>query len=85
MRMTSEQLATRQAEAVATVSQDLFCSPEIIRQGPMEIWDSKASTWSARHFVLTRAGFLHWFSSMEDTSPYAAPLNLSRLSTSPEW
>jgi hypothetical protein len=78
MRATSEQLAARQAEVVSSVSQELFCSPEIIRQGPMELWQPKSSSWAAAHFVLTRAGFLHWFKSMDDVTPLEPPLNLCR-------
>uniref|UniRef100_A0A383VCY2 Uncharacterized protein n=1 Tax=Tetradesmus obliquus TaxID=3088 RepID=A0A383VCY2_TETOB len=37
MRATSEQLVARQAEAVSCAVQELFCSPEIIRQGSMEL------------------------------------------------
>jgi hypothetical protein len=32
MRATSEELALRQAESLESVAQELFCSPEIIRQ-----------------------------------------------------
>lgn len=78
MHTTSKALAERQAEAVSSVSQELFCSPEIIRQGPMDMWQSKNSTWVSAHFVLTRAGFLHWFKSMEDVVPQDTPLNLCR-------
>jgi hypothetical protein len=78
MRATSEQLALRQAEAVEGVAQELFCSPEIIRQGAMQLWQPRSSSWDARHFVLTRAGFLHCFKSMQDTAPVETPLNLSR-------
>ncbi len=46
--------------------QELFCSPEIIRQGEMSHWNARSSTWTVCHFVLTRAGFLHWFASMEE-------------------
>eukprot|EP00879_Flechtneria_rotunda_P026042 GHRR01027718.1.p1 GENE.GHRR01027718.1~~GHRR01027718.1.p1 ORF type:complete len:207 (+),score=78.50 GHRR01027718.1:616-1236(+) len=80
MCSTNQQLAARQADSVATVSQELFCSPEIIRQGPMQAWNSRTSTWTAAHFVLTRAGFLHWFSSMESVVPLDTPLNLCRCS-----
>ncbi|KAF6255933.1 hypothetical protein COO60DRAFT_1531877 [Scenedesmus sp. NREL 46B-D3] len=80
MRATSEQLAARQAEAVCCVSQELFCSPEIIRQGTMELWQPKSSSWGGAHFVLTRAGFLHWFRSMDDVAPQEPPLNLCRCS-----
>ena len=79
MRSTNQALAARQAESLSNVSQELFCSPEIVRQGPMGLWRPKTSSWEDVHFVLTRAGFLHWFSSMEDVAPQEAPLNLSRL------
>lgn len=32
MRATSEALALRQSESLAVLSQELFCSPDIIRQ-----------------------------------------------------
>lgn len=78
MRTTNQALAARQADAVSSVSQELFCSPEIVRQGPMELWRPKTSSWESVHFVLTRAGFLHWFKSMDDALPQEPPLNLCR-------
>lgn len=79
MRSTNQALAARQAESLSNVSQELFCSPEIIRQGPMGLWRPKTSSWENVHFVLTRAGFLHWFRSMEEVAPQEeVPLNLSR-------
>lgn len=59
------------------VSVELFCSPEIIRQGELEAWDGSGSVWLHGHCVLTRAGFLHWFKSADDTVP-ADTLNLAR-------
>lgn len=78
MCSTNQALAARQAEAMSNVSQELFCSPEIIRQGPMDLWRPKTSSWENVHFVLTRAGFLHWFKSMEEVTPQEPPLNLCR-------
>ncbi len=62
----AEALAARQAHAIEDASSDLFCSPEILRQGPMEIWEARGGSWLAAHCVLTRAGFVHWFKNMED-------------------
>lgn len=73
----AEALAARQAAAIEEAASDLFCSPEILRQGPMEIWDSRGGRWEAAHCVLTRAGFLHWFKSMEDAAALDV-LNLGR-------
>jgi hypothetical protein len=75
----AEALAARQAHAIEDASSDLFCSPEILRQGPMQIWDARAGAsggdWIDAHCVLTRAGFVHWFKSMEETEALDA-LNL---------
>ncbi|GBF90839.1 hypothetical protein Rsub_03693 [Raphidocelis subcapitata] len=77
----AEALAARQAHAIEDASSDLFCSPEILRQGPMHIWDARAGAsggdWLDAHCVLTRAGFVHWFKSMEHPEPLDA-LNLGR-------
>ncbi|KAI8473573.1 MAG: hypothetical protein J3K34DRAFT_410518 [Monoraphidium minutum] len=73
----AEALAARQAVSIDAASADLFCSPEILRQGPMEIWDPCGSAWRAAHCVLTRAGFLHWFAGMEEAAPLDV-LNLCR-------
>lgn len=35
----------------------------------MKQWSVLTSLWSQCHFVLTRAGYLHWFSSMEHLQP----------------
>jgi hypothetical protein len=35
----------------------------------MDRWDAKAGDWASCHFVLTRAGYLHCFGSMEDVRP----------------
>lgn len=67
-RAASSQLASRQADALEDVVQELFCSPEITRQGEMERWDPRTSTWSRRHFVLTRAGYLHCYERMSDAA-----------------
>jgi hypothetical protein len=37
MRATSEALALRQSESLAVLSQELFCSPDIIRQVRMRL------------------------------------------------
>ena len=46
----------------------------------MQYWGptsaSPRHTWLDAHFVLTRAGFLHWFRSMEDVRPLGC-LNLA--------
>ena len=33
----------------------------VIRQGEMQYLDGPIAKWTSGHFVLTRAGFLHWF------------------------
>lgn len=43
----------------------------------MHAWNPHTSAWACRHFVLTRAGFLHWFASCEEVTPLDA-LNLSK-------
>mmetsp|Transcript_19186 Transcript_19186/g.45774 ORF Transcript_19186/g.45774 Transcript_19186/m.45774 type:complete len:567 (-) Transcript_19186:252-1952(-) len=76
---TGRELASRQAESLESLTSELFCSPEILRQGPMELWNPSAAEWGEKHFVLTRSGFLHWFDSPEDVSGSDA-LNLWRCS-----
>lgn len=43
----------------------------------MQYLDTPVSRWTQGHFVLTRAGFLHWFRSVNDVEPLGC-LNLSR-------
>ncbi|GAX78348.1 hypothetical protein CEUSTIGMA_g5790.t1 [Chlamydomonas eustigma] len=69
--------AERHAQSVAGVCQELFCSQEIIRQGEMQYLDAPLSRWASGHFVLTRAGFLHWFRSIEEVQPLGT-LHLSK-------
>lgn len=76
-RETAEKLAAKQSESVRVACDELFCSPEIVRQGEMMWWDPHSSRWNPSHFVLTRAGFLHWFRSVEDVERLDG-LNLSR-------
>ena len=71
-REAAEALAGRQAASIEGVCTELWCSPEIIRQGDMQHWSpggGAGGQWLDCHFVLTRAGFLYWFRSMEDTHP----------------
>jgi len=76
---TSEELAARQADNLESVASELFCSPEILRQGAMEMWNASKMSWDEFHFVLTRSGFLHWFESTEQLLPLDG-MNLSRCS-----
>ena len=39
------------------------------RQGEMARWASGTGRWADCHFVLTRAGFLHWFAEMGSLTP----------------
>ncbi|GFR41214.1 hypothetical protein Agub_g1886 [Astrephomene gubernaculifera] len=66
---TAEGLAARQAECLHSVCHEWFCSPEIVRQGDLQIWEQTGERWRKCHFVLTRAGYLHWFSRAEDVRP----------------
>ncbi|PNH12073.1 hypothetical protein TSOC_000998, partial [Tetrabaena socialis] len=66
---TAEGLASRQAECLHSVCQQLFCSPEIARQGDLQLWEPAGERWRKCHFVLTRAGFLHWFPRVEEVRP----------------
>jgi hypothetical protein len=62
---TGDALSARQAETIGRVARELQGSPDIARQGEMERWEPGASLgagrWVRCRFVLTRAGFLHWF------------------------
>lgn len=51
----------QQKAVLASALQDLFSSPDIIRQGAMQCWDPHGSNWLQSHFVLTHAGGLHWW------------------------
>ncbi|BDA42712.1 hypothetical protein COCOBI_03-6050 [Coccomyxa sp. Obi] len=78
---TGAALGARQAEALEAASQELLCSPEIIRQGEMARWVSGSGKWTDCHFVLTRCGFLHWFNNSPPAPADIVPadsLNLSR-------
>lgn len=72
----SKELASKQAENLEQVSEELLCSPEIIRQGDMARWLPVSNMWQDCHFVLTRAGFLHWF---HDTQNFVRPLDCLNL------
>ena len=121
-KQTGATLAARQAEVLESVSQELLCSPEIIRcslpaawciacpqkegchltgvrsvlalweachllhstcslgthrQGEMAQWVPQKQQWNSLHFILTRAGFLHWCQSFEEPRPLDC-LNLVR-------
>jgi hypothetical protein len=53
---TAEGLASRQTECLHSVCHELFCSPEIVRQGDLQVWEPATERWRKCHFVLTRAG-----------------------------
>ncbi|GLI68925.1 hypothetical protein VaNZ11_013347 [Volvox africanus] len=79
---TAEGLAARQAECLHSVCHELFCSPEIVRQGDLQIWESATQRWRKCHFVLTRAGYLHWFTRAEEVRPLDS-LTLARSTFEP--
>ena len=56
----ADSLSLRQLEALEKLSRDLASSPEIMKQGLMELWDTHQGRWHPVRCVLTRAGFLHW-------------------------
>ncbi|KAG2450052.1 hypothetical protein HYH02_000156 [Chlamydomonas schloesseri] len=66
---TAEGLGARQAECLHSVCHELFCSPEITRQGDLQVWEPATERWRKCHFVLTRAGYLHWFPKAEEVKP----------------
>ncbi|KAL6765171.1 hypothetical protein V8C86DRAFT_2462524 [Haematococcus lacustris] len=70
-------LAARQAESMQAASAELFCSPEIVCQGPLELWEEAAGRWQPGHAVLTRAGFLHWLRG-DGCLPPACSIALAR-------
>lgn len=43
----------------------------------MALFHPASGRWADRHFVLTKAGFLHWLASMDELEPLDC-LNLSR-------
>ncbi|GIL72842.1 hypothetical protein Vretimale_4499 [Volvox reticuliferus] len=79
---TAEGLAARQAECLHSVCHELFCSPEIVRQGDLQIWEPATQRWRKCHFVLTRAGYLHWFTRAEEVRPLDT-LTLTRSTFEP--
>lgn len=89
-------LSARQAEATERLARDLLASAEIVRQGEMQRHHdpgaAAAGGWRAGYAVLTRAGFLHWFSAPRDGGPPGAwgpagepslGLNLARCAFDP--
>ncbi|GLC35841.1 hypothetical protein PLESTB_000499900 [Pleodorina starrii] len=66
---TAEGLAARQTECLHSVCHELFCSPEIVRQGDLQVLEPATERWRKCHFVLTRAGYLHWFTRAEEVRP----------------
>lgn len=59
---------------------DLFSSPDIIRQGNLEVRESGSAHWYSSHFVLTQAGFLYWFSGKKPGSVPTDSVNLAKSS-----
>ena len=53
-------------------------SSAVIRQGEMQYLDGPTARWAQAHFVLTRAGFLHWFRSSEQVEKPIGALSLAR-------
>ncbi|CAD7696125.1 unnamed protein product [Ostreobium quekettii] len=54
-------LGTQRKEEKTLMCGDLFSSPDIIRQGDLEMQAAGDSKWSKGHFVLTQSGFLYGF------------------------
>ena len=44
----------------------------------MQYLDGPTARWAQAHFVLTRAGFLHWFRSAEQVEKPIGALSLAR-------
>lgn len=63
-----------QPEGSGQVANQVCCC---CRQGDMARWLPVSNMWQECHFVLTRAGFLHWFHDMEHVRPLDC-LNLAR-------
>lgn len=59
---------------------DLFSSPDIVRQGTLEVRESGSPHWYPSHFVLTQAGFLYWFSGKKPGSVPTDSINLAKSS-----
>ena len=58
-RRTATNMQNQAQEIAKSLAHDLFSSAEIIRQGPLDRWNSSTSTWVPYHAVLTRRGMLH--------------------------
>jgi hypothetical protein len=58
-------LSSRQEQLVEDLWMELTSSAEIVRQGEVERYDAGKNAWIRGYAVVTRAGFLHWFSAAE--------------------
>lgn len=58
-RHTATNMQNQGQEITKSLAHDLFSSAEIIRQGPLDRWNSSTSSWIPYHAVLTRRGILH--------------------------
>lgn len=74
-------LGTQKKEESSLRCGDLYSSPDIIRQGDLELWDSDENRWVGGHFVLTQAGFLYGMLGKDKACPIpSCTLSLARCS-----
>ncbi|GMH33992.1 hypothetical protein BSKO_01826 [Bryopsis sp. KO-2023] len=59
---------------------DLFSSPDIIRQGSLEVRETGSMNWSTGHFVLTQSGFVYWFLGARAGAIPSDSINLGKSS-----
>eukprot|EP00854_Cymbomonas_tetramitiformis_P010001 gene10001-11838_t len=64
-----ESMRAKQMDDLKLRTEELFNSPEIVRQGRMQ-WEGKVTgEWKDSIFVQTRSGHLHWFNADDDVVP----------------
>lgn len=78
-QISEQALTTQFAEQETTKCGELFTSPDIIRQGPLQILDEETRAWKNARFVLTKAG-LYWFMPENSTPCPDDYLMLARTS-----
>ena len=66
-QISEQTLRTQCADQETTKCGELFTSPDIVRQGVLQVMDEESRSWVNARFVLTKAG-LYWFMN-ENTGP----------------
>jgi len=78
-QISEQALRMQYEEQETTKFGELFTSPDIIRQGPLQVLDEETRAWVNARFVLTKAG-LYWFMTENNTPRPDDSLVLARTS-----